>query len=88
MATSAQIITHERFDRPRVIQTRKSGRLPKSVPNVWRYGFDKRMADWHANSQQTKIGELRAGLAAAEWDVASIRYELAAAVQQVNTGRK
>lgn len=88
MATTAQIITHERFNRPQVIQTRsKRGRLPKSVTNLWRYGFDKRVAAMEETSQQENINELRGGIAVAERVVASMRYELAGALQQANTGR-
>lgn len=89
MATIAQIITHERFDRPQVIQTRsKRGRLPKSMTNLWRCGFDKRVAAMQEASHQKNINELREALAVSERVVANMRYELAALVQQVNTGRK
>jgi len=87
LAVTSQIVTHKNFDRPPVVQTSKRGRLPKSVPNLWRYGFDKKNAARRETAAQTRARELQQMLVEEERFVDHLRYQLTVAVQQSNTGR-
>ena len=84
---TAQIMTHTRFATQPVEQQPRRGRLPKAVPSVLIYGRDKAVKAYCDNAAQTRVNELRGGLAAAERVVTAMRYELSAAVQQTNAGR-
>lgn len=54
-AIMADVIQHPRAQSERVIQTRTRGRLPKSVPSLWRLRSAKRMAQYEAEQIDERI---------------------------------
>ena len=83
MASSSKIVTHQRFDRPQVVQQPRRGRLPKAVPSVLIYGRDKRVRAFVENAARARADELEKMLAEEERFVNHLRYELALALQKV-----
>lgn len=55
MGASAQILTHARFDRPAVVQTRRCGRLPNSVINYRNARYEIRTA---RHQEQERLEEI------------------------------
>ena len=87
MSTTAQILTHEKFNRAPVIQTRIAGRLPKTVVNIYRCRRAKLIANEaeirNANEAEIRkrceITVIRNAIAACELATRNLRYDLAVA---------
>lgn len=81
----AQILTHARFARAPVVQTRTCGRLPKTVPSLWKYAIAKDHAAWQEREKSKEINELRGAISMAEGALNTLRYDMAAAVTRKST---
>ena len=79
---SAQILTHVNFDRPRVIQTRRAGRLPKAIPNLWQYAQNRRYAAFSAIERNKELSVIQSAIACAQKVEYGLRYEMAALMQR------
>ena len=55
IAQCAVVLTHPRFDRPAVHQTRSPGRPPKMVTNLFRYRSERKIGDLTAKSTHQAI---------------------------------
>lgn len=64
--TSAQIIEHPRAKSERVIQTRKRGRLPRSVGNLRNRQLSRQIAIRRAKELAEQIAKYQANIAQAE----------------------
>jgi hypothetical protein len=56
---SARIITHDRFDRPTVVQHPRRGRLPNSVIKFWKALVERNYARYMERMRQEEIEKTR-----------------------------
>ena len=82
MGATAQILTHARFDRVPVVQTRRRGRFPNSVINFWKAGGEIRFVRRLAHERQEEIAQYRAALAATVRAEHYMRHKIAQLSQQ------
>jgi hypothetical protein len=86
LGASARILTHARFDRAPVVQTRtRGGRLPKTVASLRQYLNAKSYAAWQAKEKLKEVNELRKAIAQAEAIGHTLRYDLAAVCTRQST---
>jgi hypothetical protein len=77
VGTSAQILTHARFDRAPVVQHPRRGRLPNTVIKFWKISGDRRMARYMAQQRQEEIEKTQLRIHDHEWIAKEYRRQLA-----------
>lgn len=79
--TSAQILTHARFDRPPVAQHPRRGRFPKIVTVFWKAASKRRWAEYLVQQNNMKIESIRESINDHEFIAKVKRAELAGFLQ-------
>lgn len=86
LGASARILTHARFERAPVVQTRtRGGRLPKAVTYLRQYRLEKDHAAWQERQKLKEINELRSTICATEAALNTLRYDMAATIARKST---
>jgi hypothetical protein len=86
LGASAQILTHARFARAPVVQTRtKGGRLPKAVTYLRQYRLENEYAAWQEREKLKEINELRNTICVTEAALNTLRYDMAATIARKST---
>lgn len=75
--TSAQILTHDRFNRAPVVQTPRRGRLPKAIASFWKASYERSQATWAVRDTADRIAKLRGVIKGTEDYLSRARYDLA-----------
>lgn len=74
--TSAQILTHARFDRAPVVQHPRRGRFPKTIISFWKVSSARSRARYMAQQRQAEIEKTKLRIHDHEWIAKEYRRQL------------